>query len=86
MVSRKYVVKNFTYLGLEEIQTICQKAKEYEENIYIEYKNQRANLKSVLELYHLELKPQSEIVLKILGKNPFFVLDEFDNYFKKISE
>lgn len=84
MVSKKYLIKKFTDISLKEVLLISEKAKGYDTSIFLESEGREVNLKSVLELHHLELRPNSEIVLKVSGNNPFQVLDEFGDIFEKV--
>ena len=86
MLEEKLMILNNTGLHARPAAQFVEKASSYKSDIYIEYKGEEVNAKSILGLMSLGLNQGSTFTLRVKGDDEKLALMDLKRFVKELKE
>ena len=86
MLEEKLMIINSTGLHARPAAKFVEKASSYKSDIYIEYKGEEVNAKSILSLMSLGLTQGSTITLRVKGTDQKRAFQDLKTFIKGLTE
>lgn len=76
MIKKKVIVKSSTGLHARPATLLVKKASSFKSDIYIEYNDKKANVKSLIGVLSLGVTKDSEVTISASGDDETFAIEE----------
>lgn len=86
MVTKELVVNSSTGLHARPATLLVKKASSFKSNIYIEYKDKKANAKSLIGVLSLGVSKGAMITISINGDDEVYAMEELERIIETLPE
>jgi len=86
MVTKELVVNSSTGLHARPATLLVKKASSFKSNIYIEYKDKKANAKSLIGVLSLGVSKGAVITISINGDDEVYAMEELERIIETLPE